>query len=366
MPSLACLVLPLCSNNNATMDHPPRPVRHLCDHQSALAPLGRVRRFGALLRQTVTVLLASAQGLAQAQSCPDTLPALHEVLPGVLVRHEQTPTVTPDGQAHQASSVVLWSGQRASVLDPGPTATEGQALRRALACQGIRQIERVFNSHAHAEQVLANGAMGAPVAATASTQASMHQRCPDCLAALHHDLGPSALRGTHIVLPRQRLREGETVRAGGRRWQVLELRAAHTESDLALWSADEGVLIAGGLLDSQRLVLAQGRVVGWLSALERLQALNPQWLIGQHLVAHGREPVQAAFATQREALCQLVRLSWRGLEQGWSENEALNQLAVQGPPDAQRQQRCNLLRAWREMEALWLAQEPMPAVCRGP
>ena len=73
--------------------------------------------------------------------------------------------------------------------------------------------------------------------------------------------------------------------------------------------------------------------------------------------------MQAAFAAQREALCQLTRLSWQGLEQGWSETEALNRMAVQGTPDAQRQQRFNLLRAWREMEALWLVQAPFPLAC---
>lgn len=346
------------------MNHRLRPVRRLCDRQPPSASPWHLYRFGTVLRHAVTTLLASTLGLAQAQSCPDTVPTLHEVLPGVLVRDGQWPALGPEGQAHHASSVVLWSGPRASVLDPGPTAAEGQALRRALACRGIRQIERVFNSHAHAEQVLANGALRAPVAATASTTASMRRRCPDCLAALRRDLGAHALRGTRTVLPQQLLREGQTVQAGGRAWQVLELRAAHTESDLALWSAAEGVLLAGGLLDGQRLVLAQGSMTGWLQALDRLQALQPQWLIGQHRVAHGPAQISAAFSAQREALCELVRLSWQGLEAGWSEAEALNRLALPGPPDAQRQQRFNLLRAWREMEALWLAQTPMPAACQ--
>jgi glyoxylase-like metal-dependent hydrolase (beta-lactamase superfamily II) len=167
------------------------------------------------------------------------------------------------------------------------------------------------------------------------------------------------------VLPTQVLQAGDTLSAGGRTWQVLELPSAHTESDLALWSAAEGVLIAGGLLDGHGLVLAQGSVVGWLDALDRLQALQPQWLIGQYLVRDAAQ-VPTAFAAQREALCRLVRWSWQGLDAGWSEAEALNRLPVQGTPNAQRQQRFNLLRAWREMEALWLTQAPMPAACQPP
>lgn len=363
MARLARSMLSATSNINATMDHTPPLVRHLCDRRPGALSHGPLRRFATGLRHAVTALLAAALGLAQAQDCPDSAMDLHEPLPGVQVRHGQWPAMTPEGHDHHASTVVLWSGRRASVFDPGPTAHEGLALQRALACRGVHQIERVFNSHAHAEQVLANVAYRAPVAATARTQASMRQRCPDCLAALRHDLGQAATRGTRIVLPKQVLHEGQFLQAGGRHWQVLDLRAAHTESDLALWSKGDGVLIAGGLIDGQRLVLAQGSVVGWLAALDRLQALQPQWLIGQHRIAHGPAQVQAAFAAQREALCQLTRLSWQGLEQGWSETEALNRMAVQGTPDAQRQQRFNLLRAWREMEALWLVQAPFPLAC---
>ena len=360
MPGLACLLLPTC-NNSATMNRPFAPSRPPRLRRMGRRTAAALCRFGTVLRHAVTVALLGGLGLAWACPAPD----LVEVVPGVLVRHGLWPAQHPEGHGHQATSIVLWAGDLASVVDPGPTALEGRALMRALACRGLRRIDRVFNSHAHAEQVLANGALRAPVAATASAQASMRRRCPDCLAALRQDLGARALRGTRTVLPTQVLQAGDTLSAGGRTWQVLELPSAHTESDLALWSAAEGVLIAGGLLDGHGLVLAQGSVVGWLDALDRLQALQPQWLIGQYLVRDAAQ-VPTAFAAQREALCRLVRWSWQGLDAGWSEAEALNRLPVQGTPNAQRQQRFNLLRAWREMEALWLTQAPMPAACQPP
>ena len=291
--------------------------------------------------------------------------AFQPVLPGVSVVHGLWPSVHAGRAAHAATTVVLGEGAEVTVVDPGPTRQAGQALQRALKCRRQARVVVLVNTHAHAEQVLANGALRAPVAATASAQASMRRRCPDCLAALRQDLGARALRGTRTVLPTQVLQAGDTLSAGGRTWQVLELPSAHTESDLALWSAAEGVLIAGGLLDGHGLVLAQGSVVGWLTALDRLQALQPQWLIGQYLVRDAAQ-VPTAFAAQRDALCRLVRWSWQGLDAGWSEAEALNRLPVQGTPNAQRQQRFNLLRAWREMEALWLTQAPMPAACQPP
>jgi glyoxylase-like metal-dependent hydrolase (beta-lactamase superfamily II) len=291
---------------------------------------------------------------------------LHTVLPGIAVRHPHWPSLDTNSRPHWVSSVVLWQGHQAVVLDPGATHCSGLELQSAmlrLAGQPL-QVSLLINSHAHAEQVLANHAWQAPVAALAGTQMAMQQRCADCLAALTQDLGEPALRGTRIKLPEQVLEHGQLVQAGGRHWQVLEMPMAHTQSDLLLWSADDAVLLAGGLIDGHRLVLAQGRVVGWLQALAHMEALQPRWLIGQHLVA-GPGQVQAAIGQQREALCDLVRRSWQGLESWQTEAEVLAQAPTQGSAADRLLARFNLGRAWREMEALWLGQEAMPQACAG-
>ncbi len=304
---------------------------------------------------------AHAAGTPNAAASP-----LMTVLPGIAVRHRHWPSLAEGSRPHWASSVVLWQGRQAVVLDPGATHCSGLELQRAinhLAGQPL-QVDLLINSHAHAEQVLANHAWRAPVAALAGTQAAMQQHCADCLAALTQDLGEAALRGTRIKLPEQVLQHGQRLQAGGRLWQVLEMPMAHTQSDLLLWSADDGVLLAGGLMDGHRLVLAQGRVVGWLQALAHMEALQPRWLIGQHLVA-GPGQVQAAIDQQRQALCELVRRSWQGLERWQTEAEVLAQLPSQGGAADPLLARFNLGRAWREMEVLWLGQEPMPQACAG-
>lgn len=289
---------------------------------------------------------------------------LHTVLPGIAVQHQLWPSRAEDSRPHWASSVVLWQGQQAVVLDPGATHCSGLELQRAmnrLAGQPL-EVDLLINSHAHAEQVLANHAWRAPVAALAGTQTAMQQRCAYCLAALTQDLGEAALRGTRIKLPEQVLLHGQLVQAGGRHWQVMEMPMAHTQSDLLLWSAADGVLLAGGLIDGHRLVLAQGRVVGWLQALAHMETLQPRWLIGQHLVA-GPGQIQAAIGQQRNALCDLVRRSWQGLERWQTEAEVLAQVPTQGSAADSLLVRFNLGRAWREMEVLWLGQEPMPKAC---
>lgn len=306
----------------------------------------------------------------QARVCSG--PTVQQVLPGVSVVHGLWPSTGSDRAAHATTTVVLGQGRQVTVVDPGPTRQVGEALKRSLRCHQKAQVVALVNSHAHAEQVLANAAFRVPVWATAGTAAAMQSRCPDCLAAMTEDLGPVALKGTRIVLPDQHLQDGQSVTLGGRQWQVRVMRQAHTESDLVLWSATEGIALVGGLVDGERLpVLAQGRVLGWLQALDELQAMQPQWLIGQHLVS-GPGQVNAALMGQRAYLCELIRTAWQGMDAGLSEAEALQTLQLDsdwfmGPSDQQtarrRQHQFNQLRAWREIEPIWMARQAWPVQC---
>lgn len=325
------------------------------------------------------LLSHSAQAASSPPGCaPAVLLPLQTVLPGVAVVHGHWPAVEAERPDHLATTVVLGQGAEVTVLDPGPSRRAGLALQNTLRCQQKARVTGVINSHAHAEQVLANSAFRVRVKALVGTVRSMRQRCPECLATLRQDLGAQALQGTRIMQPHATLQEGQTLHIGGRVWQVQAMLQAHTESDLVLWSpgreggpAREGVVLAGGLVDGRWPVLAQGSVIGWLAALDRVQAMQPQWLIGQHAVA-GPQQVPQVLQRQRAYLCGLLGHAWRKLEQGQSEAETVQGLALpaQWPaPDAKqaqawRQQHMfNQLRAWREAEQMWLSEQAWPAAC---
>ena len=101
-----------------------------------------------------------------------------------------------------ATSVLIDAGE-ALVVDPGPSLRHGQRVRASLACRFKARVRWVANTHAHAEQVLANSAFVAPVMALSGTAQAMRKRCPQCLASLQDDLGAQAMQGTRIVLPSQ-------------------------------------------------------------------------------------------------------------------------------------------------------------------
>lgn len=332
--------------------------------------------------------LAMPVAAAPAACAQSDLLTLRAVVPGVAVVHGHWPTQADTGSAparpaRLATMVVLGQGRQVTVVDPGPTRRVGRALQNTLQCRQQARVTAVINTHAHAEQVLANSAFNVPVQALSGTAQAMQKRCPQCLAALREDLGARALQGTRIVLPSQTLHDGQRLQVGGRLWQVIEMPWAHTESDLVLWSQDAdggtsesqrmggGVVLVGGLVDGRWPVLAQGRVLGWLQALDRVQAMQPDWLIGQHVVA-GPQQVLSVLQRQRDYLCGLLGHAWRRLELGQSEAEGVQGLVVPAnwpTPEIQdahiwRQQHLfNQLRAWREAEQLWLERQAWPVQC---
>jgi glyoxylase-like metal-dependent hydrolase (beta-lactamase superfamily II) len=342
----------------------------------------------ALILGAVWLLAAQAQPLLAGQSAcsPHEVLALQQVLPDVAVVHGRWPMVAHTGIATTraeplATTVVLGQGPERTVVDPGPSQKVGLALRDTLMCQQGARVTALVNTHAHAEQVLGNSALAAPVMALAGTAQAMQERCPQCLASLTHELGETAMQGTRIVLPLLVLHEGQWLQAGGRSWWVQEMRRAHTEHDLVLWSpssgahskaqAKGGVVLAGGLVDGRWPVLAQGSVLGWLQALDRLKAMQPDWLIGQHLVA-GPSQVQSVLQRQHGYLCGILAHAWRRLEQGQSEAEGMQDLAPpvswpspeQGQANAWQQQHVfNQRRAWREAEQMWLDRQAWPNTC---
>ncbi len=278
--------------------------------------------------------------------------------PGVWVWPAPAEDIAPTNAGHVASQVLLahnTPGNAATLIDPGPSHAHGQAVQRTAECQlGVR-IQRVINSHAHAENVLGNSAFdGTVISATRNTQAGMAQRCPTCLASITRNAGQSALDSTQIVLPLHTLRDGDTLAPELPDWQVQEHPNAHTESDLVLWNPALRVLVAPSLVYGQRLPeLAQGSVQGWLTALEALMALQPDTWVGTQPSPLAPRSLESTYSY----LCDLSHLVWQAMDRGLSPNDADNlQLPnYQHWAGYGQRHRFNVQRAWREWEPRWMA-----------
>lgn len=315
--------------------------------------------------------LLSAPWVRAAPDCRTLEPVpWRAVVPGVWV------WLPPDGgdvslanAGHVVPTSVVIAGREALVIDPGPSQAHGERLRRSLACRFGARVRTIVNSHAHSENVLANSAFADGVAAgrveilaSAPTRHGMAQRCPDCLASLTQRAGAAAMAGTQIVLPTRTLAEGDVLRLGHWRLRVTRVEHGHTEGDLVLWNARHRIAWAGGLVyDSRVPELAQGQLQGWLAALDRLQAQRPQHLIStawSQAPSRGLPP--PALAATRAYLQGLREQTLRAMDEGVQPQEtgkvelpAFRHWAGYGARHG-----FNVLRAWRELEPLWMDQAP--------
>ncbi|MFN3629582.1 MAG: MBL fold metallo-hydrolase [Casimicrobiaceae bacterium] len=274
--------------------------------------------------------------------------------------------VHPTG--HVAATTVIVHGREALVIDPGPTHRHGVRLKRAVACRFQAQVRWIINTHAHAENVLANSAFADRAAsgrtrilATETTRQMMAQRCANCLASMTRRLGEVALQGTTIVLPTETLRAGDVLHFGRWRLEVMEVRNAHSESDLMLWDRTRRILWTGGLVEAGRIPeLAQGSLKGWLAVLEQVRGLRPRQLIAADgVVAHGAH-AHRAIEDAEHYLLGLRDAVASAIEAGLGAHE-IDSKVPQGrllrPADAERHA-LNLQRAWRELEAAWFERGP--------
>ena len=254
------------------------------------------------------------------------------------------------------------AGNRALVIDPGPHLQHGLRVRASLYCQLGAEVAAVVNTHAHAENVLANVAFAgsADIWALPETALTMSSRCPDCVHSLTERVGAATMAGTEIVLPTRTLVPGQDLVWGRYRFQVLPVEQGHSQADLQLWLPVERWLWAGGLAYEGRVPeLAQGSVEGWLAALERMTALRPTGLVAASVsVTIGQDDLPPALTDTQRYLQALKNRVWSAMDAGASPHDSalLALPAFSHWVGYDTRHGFNAQRAWRELEPRWMEQ----------
>lgn len=274
--------------------------------------------------------------------------------------------VSADNAGHVNPTAVVVDGGEALVVDPGPSHQHGMRVRQSLQCRFGARVTWVVNTHAHSENVLANSAFAdlqagghLRIAASQPTRDGMGQRCPDCLASLTLRVGQAVMKDTRIVLPDVSLAPGMLLQVGQRELQVLAVEQGHTEGDLLLWDRTQGVLFAGGLVYGQRIPeLAQGQVDAWLAVLERLMTLPVRDIIGSTWSRGGPGKLPPAIRTTHSYLAGLRAGVLKAMDQGQlaQDENAVPMQAFAHWAGYEQRHGFNVLRAWRELEPVWMEQ----------
>lgn len=187
------------------------------------------------------------------------------------------------------------------------------AVIEPLTAEREAPISRLLNTHGDGDHWYGNGllAPGVEIIATEAANEQMREEPPAMLTRLA-PLGPAAGLASRLpLLPgRSQLRGLAAFNAalgryefggleprrpdrpfsgsldlevGGRRVEVVEVGPAHTAGDAIAWLADVRVAFAGDtVFNGVTPIMWAGPVGNWIAALERIEQLEPDVVIGGH------------------------------------------------------------------------------------
>jgi glyoxylase-like metal-dependent hydrolase (beta-lactamase superfamily II) len=252
-----------------------------------------MRSLTALL---LTACLASAPAFAL-----DAIP----VAPGVYAFLADTGEPSVDNGANTGNSGFIVGADGVIVVDTGISYRHGEAMLAAIARVTEKPVRLAIVTHGMQEFLFGNAAFaerGVPLLAHVKTVELMRSRCEHCLENLHKLLGAERMRGTRVVLPERTVDGSTPLRVAGRTLELLHYGWAATPGDLAVLDRYSGVLFAGGLVSVRRIPeLRDGRIDGWLEALDRLGRLDARILVP----GHGAPAGPAAIGEMRAYLLAL-------------------------------------------------------------
>jgi quinoprotein relay system zinc metallohydrolase 2 len=197
-----------------------------------------------------------------------------EPAPGDFVRVGDCAEATAANADGIANIGFVVGGRAVAVIDPGGSLLDGQRLRAAVRARTALPIRYVIMTHAHPDHVFGGAAFlpDHPVfvghwrlpAALANRAAYDHRRLAASLgeAATGNPVSPDLLVRDSLVLD-----------LGGRKLRLQAWPAAHTDTDLSVFDEASATLWAGDLLFVGRVPSLDGQLIGWLAALDQLQAL---------------------------------------------------------------------------------------------
>jgi glyoxylase-like metal-dependent hydrolase (beta-lactamase superfamily II) len=236
-------------------------------------------------------------------------------------------------------------------------------MRDAIARVSDKPVRLVILTHAVQEFLFGNAAfaeLGVPLLAHTKSAELMRSRCAQCLENLNRLLGPEAMAGSRLVLPTQTVDSTTRMQVAGRDLELLHFGWAATPGDLAVLDRASGVLFAGGLVTNHRIPeLRDGRIGGWLRALEQLQALPIRALVP----GHGPVATRSAIAHTHAYLLALDARIGQLYHAGASLLEAVDQAELPAYRDWDlypTQHRRNAHQRYLELELLEFGGGPEP------
>ncbi|MFW5451717.1 MAG: quinoprotein relay system zinc metallohydrolase 2 [Methylophagaceae bacterium] len=185
------------------------------------------------------------------------------------------------------SNVSFVIGDRCvAVIDSGGSYIEGTYLRKAIKEKTDLPVCYVINTHVHPDHIFGNGAFKDD-----KPEFVGHEKLPASLAArqpyfarVYGETLGSAYEGVEFIAPTMTVSKENpvTIDLGNRQLVLTAHPTSHTDHDLTVFDNNTKTLWTGDLLFMGRIPAMDGSINGVINTVEKLQAMDVNYIIPGH------------------------------------------------------------------------------------
>ena len=234
--------------------------------------------------------VAAARGEAQEVATDPAALPVTEVAPGVFVHAGVHQLVSEANRGGIANVGFVIGEETVAVIDPGGSVAQGRALLAAIGEVTSLPVGYVILTHVHPDHVFGQAAFRGAGPGGADPSFVGHAKLPRAMAARaeHYLEANRPLLGDALIeevelIPPDRLVEGEaTIDLGNRPLRLRAWPTAHTDNDLSVLDEATGTLFAGDLVFMEHLPALDGSLLGWLDAMDAMEAIAAVRVVPGH------------------------------------------------------------------------------------